>query len=372
MTQGNPEQPDRMEALLRKWGAEEAVRREGVSAPPPALLRAVRPPSPLLRWMPVAAGFVLFAVGVGLLAGSIARDAGRQVAPAASSAADIERLQADLARTNSELAATRAAMEQLKLDAGKNAPARMDIESVASAKGTDSAATAAGRGTEGSAGVAAATGTDRGTAGAAAADIQVAALKKIIGEKQASLDEASANLVARDAQVAGMKTDIEKLRSASVAAAGKLQRLEQSAQAAERDARDAAARIKALQVEQAQALALFQRVTQAARMKPDETLRTLQQAVRDARLIRRGTELRDSIPNEAVRRLFDTQEALLTQLDMIDAGNAAEIDAFLQRLKSTDIADQVTEALRTSDGDPAVRAWLIEGQLLLAGVQRAG
>jgi hypothetical protein len=353
--------------------------------------------------MPLAAGFILFAIGVGLLAGAIARDAGRG-GGGASGGADLAQLQADLARTAAELASTRAALEQLKLDARTAvSTAARGIANVAAATGTDrepgaintaaaatgmgrepgaintaAAATGTGREPGGISTVTAATATARGQedafeagrkAGEAAAEMQIAALKKILTEKQAALDDAAANLVARDAQLAAVKTDIEKLRSEVVAAAERVRRIEQSAETAQRDAEK---RIKALQAEQGQALALFQRVTQAARMKPDETLRTLQQAVRDARLIRRGTELRDAIPNEAVRKLFDTQEALLTQLDMLDPTDLAEFQAFIQRVQAMDLGPEVAEALKASDGDPAVRAWLIESQLLLAGVQRAG
>ena len=56
---------ERLERLLRQWGAEEAVRQEQGAAqrlPPPLPV-----PAAAWRWVPLAAGFALFAVGVGFL-----------------------------------------------------------------------------------------------------------------------------------------------------------------------------------------------------------------------------------------------------------------------------------------------------------------
>jgi hypothetical protein len=336
MTDDKPPETDRLERLLRQWGAEEGARREEPAAPPPALLRASRPPSPLVRWLPVAAAFILFALAIGLSD----RDA-------------VKRLESELARANADLASAHTTLEGLKRDArASNAAAGTTTAST----GTDLGGFEAGR-----------------TAGIAAAEAEVAGLRKALAEKQALLDRVvnatSTAATPEDARLAVMKAQLDALTAEVTAGKDAMRKIGESSEAAKRDAEK---KIRALEGEQAQALALFQRVTQAARMKPDEALRTLQKTARDSQLIRRGTELRDTVPSEAVRRLFDTQEALLTQLDLLDPSNAGEFESFLQRVRTTDLGAQIAEALKSIDGDPAVRAWLIESQLLLSGVQRAG
>jgi hypothetical protein len=386
MNDEKPPETDRMEQLLRQWGAEEGARREGPAAPPAALMRAARPPAPLVRWLPVAAGFIFFAIGVGLFVTTVSRDAAMNDAIATDSAA-AGRIRSDLARTSEELASARAAIERLKVDAKANADAAAKAAGMVAAKTSDAAAvktpSAVATKSTDTAAVAASIARAKQeafeagrTAATAAAQVEIAALKKAVAEKQVLLDRvvaatstAAAPGDARDARIAVMKTQLDALQAELAAGKEALRKAGESSQAAERDAGN---KIKALEGEQAMAMALFQRVTAAARMKPDEAMRTLQKTVRDSQLIKRGTALRDTVPNEAIRRIFDTQEALLTQLDMLDPGNAGEFEAFVKRVRSTDVGAQITEALKTIDGDPAVRAWLIESQLLLSGVQRAG
>jgi hypothetical protein len=447
MNEEKPADTDRLERMLRRWGAEEAAHREGPAAPPAALLRASRPPAPILRWLPVAAGFILFAIGAGLFVATLTSDTGRP-AVVKSDDATVKLLQKDLEQTRTELASAHAAVDVLKGDARKSfatdttkdvfagdktpgvTAAEAEVETlkkalaekeafldllVTNTPATGSAAadytavasagTPADHGTEaapastprpapaGTTTVATASVNAKsayfsaGAAGSLPAGVSptTIASKTAVPSRGAggsaptptppTAAEAppaaatTATPAERDAQVALLKNQMEALQSAMTASTEKLRKAEESSVAAREEA---ARKIKALEGEQAQALALFQRVTAAARLKPGEALRTLQATVRDAQLIRRGTALRDTVPSEAVRRLFDTQEALLTQLDLLDPTNAGELNAFIERVRSTDVGAQITEALKTIDGDPAVRAWLIESQLLLSGVQRAG
>jgi len=136
--------------------------------------------------------------------------------------------------------------------------------------------------------------------------------------------------------------------------------------------REAEKKLAAIEARQAATMGLLQQVHLAAATPGAGGIRTLQAAARENRLLTRGAELRGRIPNQAIRRLLDTQEALLTQLDLLDPANQSELESFARLVRSSDLGPQIDEALRASGADPAVAQWLIETQLILSGVKRAG
>lgn len=136
--------------------------------------------------------------------------------------------------------------------------------------------------------------------------------------------------------------------------------------------RDAERKLAALEARQAATVSLLEQVHLAAARPGEEGFRTLQTASRENRLLSRGAELRDRISNQAVLRLFDTQEALLTQLDLLDPNKRSDMEAFVKLVRSTDVGPQIDEALRSGGADAAVTQWFIETQLVLSGVKRAG
>ena len=61
---------DRVEGMLRRWGADEAARTTPVPAGPGRPVRRKRRPSPLWRWVPVAAAALLMLAAAGLFIAS--------------------------------------------------------------------------------------------------------------------------------------------------------------------------------------------------------------------------------------------------------------------------------------------------------------
>jgi Skp family chaperone for outer membrane proteins len=94
----------------------------------------------------------------------------------------------------------------------------------------------------------------------------------------------------------------------------------------------------------------------------------IQQAARQARLLRRGTALKATITDPDARRILDRLEVLLTRLDLLDPRNGFEVDGFREALRQADVAGRVAEVLQVNL-DPAARAWMIETRTLLEEVQ---
>ena len=119
-------------------------------------------------------------------------------------------------------------------------------------------------------------------------------------------------------------------------------------------------------------LALFQDVCASTKAFDPEGLRTRQAALRHSQLLKRVAALRPNVPDAPTRKLIDAMEVALTQLDLLDLGNRAEIEAFGKLLRGMDLTDRVREVLLGGREDPAVGAWLMESQMLLSGMEHAG
>jgi len=270
MTQANGKHDERLEQLLRRWGAEEAARRQSAGAAPFSARSPEARPWPLRRWLPLAAAFAFLAAGAGLYLVSTLSPRMAE-GPAAPGAGEAKAVREQLDRALADLAEARRLLEV---------------------------------------------------------------------QKQALASETA--------------------------------RLQHSSGTALVAQREAEKKLAALEARQTATMGLLQQVHLAAATPGEGGIRTLQAAARDNRLLGRGAELRARIPNQAVRRLFDTQEALLTQLDLLDPGNQGERESFAQLVRSKDLGPQIDEALRAGGADPAVTQWLIETQLVLSGVERAG
>jgi hypothetical protein len=147
-------------------------------------------------------------------------------------------------------------------------------------------------------------------------------------------------------------------------------RLRQSAESALAARHDIEKKLAAIEARQAATVGLIQQVHLAAATPGEKGILALQAAARENHLLSRGAELRGRLTDQAVRRLFDTQETLLSQLDLLNPGNRSELETFADRIRSIDLGPQIDEAIR-GGADPGVTQWLIETQLILWGARRA-
>ena len=336
MSEQNPQRTDRLERLLRQWGAEEDARRQPAGAAPLERSGRARPVATLARWLPVAASLAFFAAAVGLVIGS------RALAPGGAGA---DSLRAELGRAVGELNQARGSLaEAARL---LNDEKRQRADEVAGLRRE----------------------LDAQKAALAAKPPQDQAALKNLAARLEERDKAMAALQQQMEQRAGVLQELRKQCDGLAAETARLRKAEKSAGAAQREA---AAKLASVEAQQASVMAMLQRAVLAGAEPGEEGIRALQKAARESGLLRRGAELRGTVPDAAVQRLFDTHEALLTQLDLLDPSDRSETEAFVRRVRAMSLGLLLDEALRSTDQAPAVRAWLIETQLLLAGVKRAG
>ena len=179
---------ERVEKLLRHWGAEEAVRAAPTAPAPPRW--RIRPMPAWRRWLPVAAGFLMMAGGAAFFAASrMDRPPGAE--PAAT-AEDIAALRAALAQAETDLDVSRAALAEAsrlrdRQQAAFAAAIKQWRDDLAAEK-SEAERLAHGR-------------TD--------------VLLKDLGDKQAALDKALAALKDRDARLATITDSLAKSREAA-------------------------------------------------------------------------------------------------------------------------------------------------------------
>ena len=88
-------------------------------------------------------------------------------------------------------------------------------------------------------------------------------------------------------------------------------------------------------------------------------------------MIRRGALLRSQVADPETRRLLDTQEILLTQLDLLNSADPAEVQTFMRLLRQADIPRRVSDVFQKGHVSSEVQAWLVESEVVLVGVDHA-
>jgi len=92
-------------------------------------------------------------------------------------------------------------------------------------------------------------------------------------------------------------------------------------------------------------------------------------AVRKHRLLERCAEVRGQVRSPESRRLFDKLEVVLTRLDILAPDDAAGVRSFTSLLPRLNLTGQIDKALSTAHEQPAVRMWLAETRLVLTEVK---
>lgn len=318
---------ERLDRLLRRWGAEEAAGQADVShleAPIP--LRAPRPGA-FWRWMPVAASLVLLAGTAVVLYGN------RAYGPVMRHEQGTALTQDELARLRTERNKLAASDRELRGALAETQERLQDAE--------HNLQQAAERLAEQS------KENDR-------IRKQIAELTRAVAAKQDDLAKAADLLKRREQQISDGLTEIAELRHS----VDKL--------SAER--RDVADRLAALRAERFAERAMLQRLYLAAAAPGAEGIRARQLAARKNLLLLRCGQLRLGVRSRTTEELFDVLEVLLTRLDLLNTSDQDAIESFLALVRRTAPASRIEKALEQGEEDAAVREWLIETQLVLTGV----
>jgi len=361
MTDNPDNSSDRLETLLRQWGAEQAAGAAPVAPAPPV---PAAPPggaqTGVRRWAPLAAAAVLLIAAGGLYveAQRLRRDADRPVshAPPAATQPDsgrLARLKGQVAELTRRLADSDGQLASL-------APLPEKLEQL---RTQWSAEQARHRTAEGklAAEVAAREKANRELADkVAGSDRRIAALEK----QRDSLRKAASQLPQVEAQLAAM----EKRLQTAAAELERVGELHESARAAHASAQRELALVRA---RQAGIFAAFQRTYLAANAPGEDGLRARKTAARARRMVERCALLYRRAGDEANRRLLEKLEVVLTRLELLDTERAGAQTAFSRLLEGSGLTGQIEQALAATDGTDQMRAWLMEAKLILIGTDDA-
>jgi septal ring factor EnvC (AmiA/AmiB activator) len=330
---------DRVEGLLRQWGAEEATRLADTAAAPAFAPRPRAPWAALRRWAPLAAASLLLAASAAFF-----------VAARSGADADLERLRARLDQATQDLDHARSGLAEVQRDSGRQST---DFQQELARLRTDLEAQKADL--------------------ARQAETRALALTRSLQDKQQLLDDALRELGQRQKEV----TDLQHKLAENDASLGQLRtafadttaRLRQSSEEADDARRDAETRLAALQEQHSAMLAILQDVYLAAGTPPQQAILARRTTAAQSRLIERCHELRGTAVSPTARELFDSLEVLLTRLELLDVKDPAQRGSFTALLAATDLTRKINSVLLDEKEDVRVRAWLLETQLVLAGVE---
>lgn len=358
MKQDNDNQP-RIESMLRQWGSQEAIRQQELP-PPPQAQRPAR--HRLLRVMgPLAAAAALLIGGI-LLGNLRPWPAGPQRDDAA--------LRTQVKTLGDQLAQVRGELEASQQDlaaASKRAKVQEQLQGE----------------------------FDRLAADLTAARAEVAALQKKADESalaaQTATDEAkdlrmamatsAAETQAAQQKVLDMTQTMTQQGRRLAAAAEELSRVRGGTEQADATLRKAQDDLTSLRSQQDLMFGDLQRVfLSAGALSQDgpagatgadqgDSLRVRQLAARSARLIERCADVRAGVRSANVKLLLDRLEVVLTRLDMIHADSAIDARAWSALLDDGQLVQEVDKALAAPAESPAVRVWLMQAKMVLAGVQ---
>lgn len=325
MDDANDKSPDRLEQLLRQWGAEQAVLAEQAKLGNPPTRSPAARPGVLARLGPVlaAAGLMFAAAGAILL---LASRANRAAPPAER---PVERI----------VYVPTTSPEQAQLDNLLHREHTLLVEMGEQKRWYE------------------------------------ARLREQQAKQQQAMTELAADSAERIDELNAAKAALVQAESKLTTSAGELaaaraevDRLTKTISDAEKAATDNLAKSQSELARQRQ-LAVEQ--FQAVYLGGQDSLAARQQAARRNRLIERYAALRDNIKDEQIARLGETIEVWLTRLDQLDVRNASASADFARQLAQAKLAGRI-EPLLNTEPRADVRGWLLECELIFHGLSAAG
>ena len=351
------EQPDktdeRMEGLLRRWGAEEAAEHAPqVALPPP---RPSAGAAIVLRYAAVAAG----ALAVGLLVATVVNRPAKQMGLSTRPAdGEIANLNADLVEAQRDLASLRAKLAAL--DADLQAERRRFQADLADLR----------------------TDRNRHKAAATSATAREKALTRTLKSQQArlaaladaeeQLTQARLDLAAAKKTLTQAQTQRDDSGRKLAAAAVELARIGESYKQAIAASTALEAEVRTLKAGREAALADLQRVYLATAAENERGIRARQVAGQSCRIVERAAEVRSVATSKLARQAVDRLEVVLIRLELLNVDDTEAVMAFAALVRSVRPAETVDEALAAGGEVTKVRAWLLEARLILTGAGRVG
>jgi len=367
----------RLEAMLRRWGAEEAAR--SAEAPPAPGLAPRRPVVALvLRWVPTAAAAAMLVAAAGLYV------AARPGGPQAQHAGIIEEVPTrpampptrsatvptqparpphvdEIDRLNDRIVALQGLVSERdsKLKSLAELPAQVrDLQTQLDRERKRHqsdvkeflASVQAGK--------------------KAAADLTT---KLTAAEKRiASLEKDNKSLAPAAAELPKATSQVKDLRARLAAAVGEMERNRKGREKADADAAETRRQIALLKARHAATVAAFQRTYLASVAPGEQGLYARKTAVKARRMIERVAAMSAEAEAESTRRLLGRLEVVLTRLELLDPARGGARESFARLLARSGLEKEIDDVLAAGAESPNVRWWLFEASLILMGATRAG
>ncbi len=354
-------QPDRLEGMLRQWGADEAAR----SAQPPKMARPGESPDgdgagkhlplrAMLRWAPLAAAAMLLAASIVVVyLGASAVPQSPATMPT-TAAAEMGRFQTEARDLRLKLAAAEARIAKLTPIADEAGELRAFLDNARKAheaevrKLTDASAALRRE-------------LEPKVVKLNEARLRIAAMEKSLGDLK---------LAASEAKTANARVvDLRRRLAAATTELTRRRRSEEAAQAKLLDAKGESVRLAARHREIVRA---FQRTYLASVAPGQSGVEARKTAVRTRRMLDRLAELAGNVRSEETRRLLDRLEVVLTRLDLIDAGRAGNAESLSRLVGAGELERRIDAALASPIQAEEVQNWLFEAKLILMGGRDAG
>jgi hypothetical protein len=366
-------QTDRVERLLQQWGADEARR----SANPPAMPRLdgrqggrASAARSMLRWAPLAAAAVVLAASAGVLfvdaltrrgishmGQQAEREPGGPPRHQASTQPDSRRivtLQKENTDLREQLAAAKAKVAELSGIESEIAALRGRLEQLRQEQEAKTSRLASALAGEQKARQDQAKQLD-------AARLRITELET--GERvlqTAATEGAEAKKQAADLKqrLAAAGEELSHRRKAEEAAEAELAAVRQDAQR--------------LELRHRQIVDAFQRTYLASVAPGQRGLEARKTAARAREMVRRLANLSGEVKGDQTRQLLDRLDAVLTRLDLINAGRPESGESFRRLVTQGDLERQIDAALAAPGQAEDVKNWLFEAKLILMGGADAG
>lgn len=328
MSKKNAQENDRLEHLLRKWGADQAASQTKTASGLIPTRYYSRDFSLVRRWAPLAAAAALLVASTAVLYLSFAESSRGRLVAESTNGGKVAQLLERQKQLEVQLAQQRRIFEAEKAELVNETKTQIDALSQTIAEGQD----------------------------------RLEAALSLIGEKERELVDRKVELTEARKQLEGLSRQFET-------EAAKLRRANKAAVGAQRDLEN---ELEAIRAQVASISMAFNSLYLATTVAEGRGFPKRQLLARQNRIIERGGELRKNVRSESTRMLFDTLEVLLTRLDLLDPQNTDEVASFAALLNSIDLVRRIDVILTSGVKNPSVRTWLIETRLILGEVKSVG
>lgn len=345
MTQQNDKPQTRLDDMLRRWGAEEAVERARVPSVPGAAMREIHPAAP-----PAGRYFL-----IGAAAGLLFAVAGVFILKQFSLTFEFTPHPAQVAGAKHEEPTSFEVPTAMILPDANHVGPAVAARGAGGIGATtrDGIADLQARVEEYRARIAALEQLQESH------DRQFASISQTL--KNAQDDNARMRVLLKDANALAAKYDAAEKRLS--AAAGELARIRKMSDEQQQARDKALAEIASASAHRDSLLLDMQR----AMLGEDVTLKSRQDVARRQKLVDRCSELRKVAAAEASQKLLDKLEVVLLRLSMLDAADKSSADTFAKLIRENDLVRQIDQTLASGAEGASMRTWLLEVRCVLMG-----